>query len=148
MESAKDGDVVRVHYICKLEDGEVLDSSVERAPLVFEIGGSHIMPFFERVVVGMRPGELRIAEMPAHEAFGPHREEKVVVVEREAFPSEVEPAVGMQLKSCRDDGKTIIITVTDITESSVTLDVNHPLAGKALIFEVMLEDIVQPFYLS
>jgi len=142
MAQAKYGDTVKVHYTGKLEDGTVFDTSLNRDPLQFTIGEGQVISGFEEAVVGMNPGESKTAKVPADKAFGPYRKEMVVVVDRNQFPKHLEPKVGEQLQIHQADGRTIVATITDVSESSVTLDANHPLAGKDLIFDIQLIEIV------
>ncbi|HDH96842.1 MAG TPA: peptidylprolyl isomerase [Proteobacteria bacterium] len=143
MAQAKEGDTVRVHYTGKLEDGTVFDSSVEREPLEFTIGEGQIIPGFEQAVIGMQPGEKKTVDVPPEKAYGPHREELVLEVERAKFPEHIDPQVGQQLQIPQPYGQAVIVTVTDVSETSVTLDANHPLAGKNLTFDIELIEIVQ-----
>jgi len=145
MAQAKSGDTVRVHYTGTLEDGTVFDTSMDRDPLEFTIGEEQIIPAFERAVVGMNPGESKTILIPSGEAYGPHHEEMVLVVERDQFPPDLKPEVGQQLQMRRGDEHTIIVTVTDVSDCSVTLDANHPLAGRDLTFDLQLVDIVGSF---
>lgn len=142
MAQAKRGDTVRVHYTGKLDDGTVFDTSLNRDPLQFTIGEGDVIPGFEEAVIGMNPGETKTARVPADDAYGPHREEMVLVVERDQFPTYLHPKVGQQLQIRQGDGEPIVVMVTDVTESSVTLDANHPLAGKDLTFDIQLLEIL------
>ena len=141
MAQAKKGDTVKVHYTGKLEDGTVFDTSIERDPLQFTIGEGQVIPGFEQAVVGMNPGESKTTKVPADKAYGPHRKEMVLAVDRNQFPVDLKPKIGQQLQSRQADGRTIRVTVTDVSESSVTLDANHPLAGKDLTFDIQLVEI-------
>jgi FKBP-type peptidyl-prolyl cis-trans isomerase 2 len=142
MAQAKHGDTVRVHYTGKLDDGTVFDTSVDRDPLEFTIGEGQIIPGFEEAVVGMNPGESKTITVLADEAFGPYREEMVLVVDRSQFPVDLEAKVGEHLQIGQADGRITVVTVTEISESSVTLDANHPLAGKDLTLDIQLIEIV------
>ena len=142
MAEAKNGDTVKVHYTGKLEDGTVFDTSIERDPLQFTIGEGQVIPGFEQAVAGMNPGESKTTKVPEDKAYGPRRKEMVLVVDRNQFPVDLKPKVGQQLQSRQADGRTIRVTVTEVSESSVTLDANHPLAGKDLTFDVQLVEIV------
>ncbi len=141
MAGAKQGDTVKVHYTGKLEDGTVFDSSFNRDPLQFTIGGGQVIPGFEQAVIGMNPGESKTTKVPADKAYGPHHEEMVMVVERNQFPGHLKPEVGQRLQIHLADGGTLIVVVTDMSESTVTLDANHPLAGKDLTFDIELLEI-------
>lgn len=142
MAQAKPGDTVKVHYTGKLEDGTVFDTSTDRDPLQFTIGEQKIIPGFEQAVVGMNPGESKTIKVPMDEAYGPHREEMVMVVDRNQLPVDLIPEVGQQLQSRQPDGQTMVVTVIGVSESSVTVDANHPLAGKDLTFDILLVEIV------
>ena len=142
MAQAKHGDTVKVHYTGKLEDGTVFDTSINRDPLQFTIGEGQIIPGFEQAVVGMNPGESKTTKVPADKAYGSHHKEEVLVVDRNQFPVDLKPEVGQKLQIRRTDGQTSVVTVTDVSESSVTLDANHPLAGKDLTFDIQLIEIV------
>jgi peptidylprolyl isomerase len=142
MAQANHGDTVKVHYTGKLKDGTVFDTSVDHDPLQFTIGEGQIISGFEQAVVGMNPGESKTIKVPTDEAYGPHREEMVLVVDRNQLPVDLIPEVGQQLQSSQPDGQTIVVTVTDVSESSVKLDANHPLAGKDLIFDIQLVEII------
>jgi peptidylprolyl isomerase len=141
MTQAKNGDIVKVHYTGKLDDGSIFDSSVDRGPLEFTIGDGNIIPGFVQAVIGMNPSESKTIKIPSDEAYGPHREEMVMAIEREKFPSHISPEVGQQLQVPKTDGNTVVFLVTDVTESQVTLDANHPLAGKDLTFDIELREI-------
>ncbi|MGB2698105.1 MAG: peptidylprolyl isomerase [Candidatus Zixiibacteriota bacterium] len=142
MTKAKNGDTVKVHYTGKFEDGQVFDSSEGRDPLQFTIGQRQVIPGFEEAVDGMNPGESITAKIPADKAYGTHHEEMVMAVDRKKIPENVDPKVGQQLQLHQADGRKIRVTVTNVSESKVTLDANHPLAGKDLTFDIKLVEIV------
>lgn len=142
MSKAKNGDKVKVHYTGKFKDGEVFDSSLEREPLEFTIGKGQVIPGFEQAVEGMSPGDIKTTDIPPEKAYGPRHEEMVTEVEKNRFPADMDPKVGQRLQLRQADGKMIRVTVTDVSESRVTLDANHPLAGKNLTFDIKLVEIV------
>ena len=142
MAQAKIGDTVRVHYTSKFEDGMVFDTSIEDDPLEFTIGDGQVIPGFEDGVIGMSTGESKTVKATVDRAYGPHRDDLVLVVDRKQLPADLEPEVGQQLEGRQEDGQIILATVIDVTESSVTLDANHPLAGKNLIFDIELIEIL------
>ena len=141
MAQAKAGDTVKVHYTGKLDDGTVFDSSADREPLEFTLGSGSIIPGFERAVLGMNLGESKTEIIPTDDAYGPHLEEMVVVVDRQQMPVEIEPQIGQQLQLQQQDGQVLPVVITDVSDASVTLDANHPLAGEALIFDIKLVEI-------
>ena len=141
MQQAKNGDTVKVHYTGKLEDGTVFDTSTEREPLQFVIGGKQIIPGFEQAVVGMNTGETKTVNVSSDEAYGPHLEERVLVINQDQIPEHLELEVGQHVQIPQKDGSKVLFIVTAISETSVTLDANHPLAGKDLTFEIQLVEI-------
>jgi len=141
MAQAKLGDNVKVHYTGKLDDDIIFQTSIGRKPLEFTIGDERIIPAFEQAIVGMSPGESKNIKVSAEEAFGPYREELVQAVDRSRFPADLEPEVGQRLNMSGDAERTVEVTVIDFSESSVTLDANHPLAGEDLAFDIELIEI-------
>jgi len=142
MAEAKNGDTVKVHYTGKLDDDTVFDTSADREPLEFTIGDGRLIPDFEQAVIGMSPGESKTIQVPSTNAYGPHHEEMVMVVDRKDFPADLEPKVDQRLEVRQQDGNVFAVTVTDISGTKVTLDGNHPLAGKDLTFDIQLAEIV------
>ena len=143
MRQAKQGDTVRVQYHGKLQDGSVFDAS-DREPLEFTIGEGQLIPGFEEAVVGMNPGDSKTTQLPAEKAFGPHRENMVAVVDKSRFEHwDQEPTVGQRVPIPQPKGPPIDVTVIEVTDSEVTVDANHPLAGEDLILDIKLVDIVQ-----
>jgi peptidylprolyl isomerase len=141
MAQAQQGDTVKVHYTGKLDDGTVFDSSANGDPLEFTIGSGNIIPGFEKAVVGMSPGDSKTELIPVDDAYGPHREEMVLVVDRAQMPNDLDPEIGQQLQIQQPSGQAIPVVITDISEAEVTLDANHPLAGEDLTFDIQLVEI-------
>ena len=142
MAQAKSGDTVKVHYTGRLDDGSVFDTSANRDPLEFKIGAGNVVEGFDQLVLGMSPGESRTQTIPAAQAYGLHRKEMAVEVPREEIPPDLNPKGGDQFQLQDDGGRAIRVRVTKVSETSVTMDGNHPLAGKDLTFEVELVEIV------
>ena len=141
MMRAKDGDTVRVQYTGRLDDGSVFDSSVERETLQFTIGQGQVLHGVEQAVIGMRPQESKTVLVPAAEAYGPHRDEMTTEVQRSQFPDSVKLKVGQRLQIKQKNGQSIAVSVLGLSNSTVTLDANHPLAGKDLTFDLQLVEI-------
>lgn len=141
MAQAQAGDQVKVHYTGKLDNGMVFDSSVGSDPLEFSLGQGNVIPGFDQAVQGMSPGDSKTVKIPADQAYGPYREEMVVEANRENLPPDLAVEVGQQLQISQPNGQVIPVVVTDLSESKVTLDANHPLAGQALTFELELVEI-------
>jgi len=137
----KTGDTVKVHYTGTLEDGSVFDTSLEREPLEFTLGQGQLIRGFEQAVVGMRVGESKTVNIPADQAYGPYNNELISVIERDELPENLDPEVGQQLQAQQSDGQIRIVTVIDVSETSITVDANPPLAGKDLTFEIELVEI-------
>ncbi len=141
MAQAENGSTVRVNYTGKLDDGTIFDSSQEQGPLEFTIGRNQVIPGFEAAVMGMSPGDSTTTIIPAKEAYGERRDDLVLAIDRSKFPENIEPKVDQQLQLSQESGEKLVVTVTEVSDSSVTLDANHPLAGKDLAFDIQLLEI-------
>lgn len=141
MAEAKKGDTVSVHYTGKLEDDTVFDSSTGGDPLSFEIGSGQIIPGFEEGVIGMEPGDKKTVDIAPEQAYGPYRDDQVIEVSAEKLPEDIDPEVGQRLQVQQQNGQTAVVTVKDVTNGTVKLDANHPLAGKNLSFEIELVSV-------
>lgn len=138
---AEQGDRVRVHYTGKLDSGEVFDSSRQREPLEFQLGAGQVIGGFDRAVEGMEVGETREVRLDAKDAYGEPREELKLQVPRTELPEGVDPAVGDAMRLQDGSGQQHMARITEVRDTEVTLDLNHPLAGKALNFELELMDV-------
>ena len=141
MAQAKAGDKVKVHYTGTLNDGTVFDTSMEREPLEFTLGEGQVIPGFEEAVMGMEPGATKNITLGPDEAYGAYNEEAVTDVPRDQIPPTIEPEVGMMLEVRLESGQPAHVIITEVTEAAVTLDGNHPLAGKELSFDLSLVEI-------
>ena len=141
MIQAKSGDTVSVDYTGKLADGSVFDTSATHGPLAFTIGEGEVIPEFEQAVIGLLPGEAVTIDIPAEQAYGMHRPDLAGAFAREQFPADMSLNIGEQLQMQSEDGQLIVVTITSVTETEVTLDANHLLAGKDLTFDIKLVDI-------
>jgi FKBP-type peptidyl-prolyl cis-trans isomerase 2 len=142
MAQAQSGDRVKVHYTGRLADGTIFDTSLQRDPLEFTLGGGEILPGFEQAVLGMTAGASKTITIPAAHAYGPHQPERVLELERHHLPQGLHPEVGQHLHMQRQDGGTLEVVVTALTEGHITLDANHPLAGHDLRFDLQLVEIL------
>lgn len=162
MAQAKQGDKVRVHYTGTLEDGSVFDSSegfVEECgdecedegcgcgsrptgPLEFIIGQGSLIPKFEEAVIGLEPGQGVQVKIGADDAYGQRAEEMVAVIERSEIPAEIMPEAGQRMEVVLQDGTPLPVVITEVTDTTVTLDANHPLAGLDLTFDIKLVEIL------
>ena len=172
MAQAKNGDKVRVHYTGTLEDGSIFDSSEDTeagcgddcgdgcgdhdndcgdhecgcggsgGPMEFVIGQGTLIPKFESAVIGLEPGQSVKVSIPADDAYGQRAEEMVAVIERSEIPAEMKPEVGDHLEVVMQDGSPMPVMVTEVSDTTITLDANHPLAGLDLTFDIRLVEIV------
>ncbi len=141
MTQAKNGDTVKVHYTGTLDDGSQFDSSVGREPLEVTLGEGQVIPGFEQGIEGMQVGETKQVHIPVNEAYGQRHEELVQTVSREQLPEDVDIQIGMQFQVDGGNGP-LILTVTEVTDETATLDGNHPMAGNNLNFELELVEVV------
>jgi peptidylprolyl isomerase len=142
MAQAKAGDKVRVHYKGQLSDGTIFDSSLEREPIEFILGQDTVIPGFEDAVIGMEAGESKDVSIRPEEGFGEYSEDLVVNIEKTILPPEINPELGMQLEVSSEEETPRVFTIADIAEDSITLDGNHPLAGKEIAFKITLLEIL------
>jgi peptidylprolyl isomerase len=142
MAQAESGDKVKVHYTGRLDDGTVFDSSHDRDPLEFTLGENQVISGFEKAVIGMDEGESRTVQLTPDQAYGSHDQRLVMEVSRDQIPGHIDLSVNDRLQLRRQDGGTFVVTVTNLSESKVTLDGNHPLAGQDLTFDIQLVEIV------
>jgi peptidylprolyl isomerase len=143
MAQAKMGDTVRVHYSGKLDTGVLFDSSEGCEPLEFELGSRRLIQGFEEAVVGMSPGESKTVQIPPEKGYGTYREDRLIKVDKKDLPAEVVPVEGMSFEVCASNGVIVPVQVTEIDDTAVTLDANHPLAEQTLTFEIKLVEIVK-----
>ena len=143
MEKAKVGDTVRVEYTGKFEDGQIFDSNKGKELLEFTLGEGKIIPGFEKAVIGMEVDEEKTVKIPPEDGYGEYIDGLVAEVEKERFPENLSLEVGRQLVIPQENGNQLIVTITKVTDSKVTIDANHPLAGKTLVFDIKLKEIVK-----
>jgi peptidylprolyl isomerase len=142
MRQATTGDTLRVHYTGTLADGTEFDSSTSRDPLVVTIGEGQVIPGFEDALVGMAEGESKSVTLPPEDAYGPHHDQLVHTVERGRIPETIDLEVGTVLQAADPSGNQLRLQVVEFSDDTVTLDANHPLAGKALTFDLQLVGFV------
>lgn len=141
---AAQGDTVKVHYVGRLADGTMFDTSRPDRPLAMLLGRNEVIAGFEEAVTGMYRGETRTFTVPPEKGYGPHDPRYVEVLERSMLPPGVELQVGRQLEITNEKGDRLLVLVVALTDTTVTLDGNHPLAGKELIFEIELLAVEKP----
>jgi len=136
------GDTVRVHYTGTLSDGTTFDSSEGREPLEFTVGSGQVIPGFDIAVADLEVGDTATVNIAAADAYGERSDEGIQVFPRDAFPPDASPEVGWAVELSSPEGERVPATVAEVTDESITLDFNHPLAGKDLTFEITLVEIV------
>jgi len=141
MINAQKGNKVKIHYTGKLDDGHIFDSSKDKDPLEFVIGDNQLIPAFEAAVVGMTTGETKTFQIQSQDAYGEYHDELVQVVDRGTLPADLEPKIGQRLSANDGQGHSLHVTVTAVSDETITIDANHPLAGEDLIFDVTLVDV-------
>ena len=135
---AKTGDTVKVHYTGTLADGTEFDTSIGSEPLEFTIGQGKLITGFEQAVIGMQVGESKTITIPTDQAYGQRSDDLIVEIGRDELSPDIEPEVGMQLQSSQGD---MIATIIEVTETTIKIDTNHPLAGQDLTFDIELIEI-------
>lgn len=161
MATAKQGDKVLINYTGMLENGTVFDTTIadsccdddnsdcgcdddcgcEHGPMELTIGNEEFFPQVEEALVGMAPGEKRTVIIPSEDAFGDYDEDEVFTISREQLTDDIVPEVGMELELSGDDEDPVVVTVVEVTESTITVDANHPLAGEDITYEIELLEI-------
>lgn len=138
---AKNGDIVIVRYTGKLADGTVFDSTEDREPLEAPLGENMLIPGFENALLGMEPGGKKTVTIDPCEAYGDHEEDLVIVLPRDEAPEHMNPEPGMAVQLSTEDGEEFEAIITDVTDTEITLDANHPLAGETLVFDIEMVEI-------
>lgn len=141
MTQVKPGDKVRLHYTGTLDDGSQFDSSAGRDPLEFTVGSGQIIPGLDREIPGMVVGDKKTVVIAPADAYGESHPDAIQAIPRSNVPAEIPLELGLQLQMQSPSGQIVPVTVVGITDEEVTLDANHPLAGKALTFAIELVSI-------
>jgi peptidylprolyl isomerase len=139
---AEDGNTVKVSYRGTLDNGEVFDSCEDKNPLEFKIGANQVIPDFEKAIIGMKIGEKKTIHIKASDAYGNYDEKLIKKIPRSVIPEKMEVKKGMIVVLKTQQGMNLNSIVKEVTKDELTIDLNHPLAGKALNFELKLVEIV------
>ncbi|HXX06339.1 MAG TPA: peptidylprolyl isomerase [Candidatus Bathyarchaeia archaeon] len=140
---AKAGDKIKVEYVGKLDNGSIFDSSeVHGKPLEFEIGKGHVIKGFDDAVVGMNEGEEKEFSISPSDAYGEHDSTLIQKISRDVFPQDVELAPGLLFEAGLPTGEKIPAMITAVDGNTVSVDLNHPLAGKTLNFKIKIKEIM------
>ncbi len=135
------GSKIKLHYKGTLEDGTVFDSSEGKDPLEFEVGTGQVIPGFDEGVVGMKKGEKKTIKIPADKAYGQYDEKRMGEYPKANVPKDMELKVGAKMFLQSPEGGVALATIKEIKDDVVVLDLNHPLAGKDLIFDVEILEV-------
>ncbi len=141
MAQAQNGDTVKVNYTGKLHDGTVFSSSEGKDPLEVTIGNGDLIPGFENAIVGMDEGGSKSIHIESKEAYGERDDQQQIQVGKDKLPEGLNPEIGQHLQVKTEDGNPMVVTVKEVGDTSITLDTNHPLAGKDLDFDIELVEI-------
>ena len=120
MSQVKYGDEVKLHYTCRLENGNILESSMNSDPVQLKIGAGYIIPGFEQALIGMNPGELKTTEIVAKDAYGPYNKELIFEVDRKRLPTNLNPEIGQRLEIKQKNGEKFLVFIANISNLSVT----------------------------
>jgi peptidylprolyl isomerase len=142
MVQAHFGNTVKVHYTVKLDDGAVVDSTMSHEPFTFTLGTGAVIPGFEKEIMGMNMGESKTIKVSVEEAYGPYYKELIKEVDRSEFPADFKFEAGQQLDIPGPDGQSGLAKVLKVSEETLILDTNHPLAGKELSIDIQLLEIL------
>ncbi|MDI9320862.1 MAG: peptidylprolyl isomerase [Phycisphaerales bacterium] len=142
MTLVKNGDKVRVHYHGKLNDGSTFDSSEGRPPLEFQVGEGQVIKGFDDALLEMKIGDKKTVIIPVANAYGEPHPENIIEYPLSDFPEDMKPEIGLELHMSDNQGNNFPVVITAITDNSVVLDANHPLAGKELTFDIELVEII------
>lgn len=135
------GNKVKIHYNAKVDD-EIIDTSRNKEPMEFEVGEGKVVPGLEEGVVGLEEGEKKIVVVPPEKAYGEREEGLTKELPRETFrDSSQQIKKGMVLRYRTERGEVGLATIAKVKEENVTLDLNHPLAGQTIKFEIEIVDV-------
>jgi peptidylprolyl isomerase len=140
--AVQSGDTIKIHYNGRLTDGTTFDSSAGRSPLEFTVGSGSVIKGFDVGVQGMIVGEKKTIEIPFLEAYGPEDPSMIIEFPKDSMPEDLKPEIGMQLNMNNAEGQQFPVVITGLTEENIVLNANHPLAGKDLIFDLELVEIL------
>lgn len=137
----KNGDTVTIHFTGSLEDKTVFESSIDSKPLIFKVGNTEVIIGIDEAVIGMKEGQEKEIHISSDKAYGPIEKELIIKINKDELPKKLELKLNSELHIPNEDGDPYRVRISDITEDSVELDGNHPLAGKNLIFKIKIVEI-------
>ena len=137
----KQGRVILLDYMVRVGSGQVVETSSGRAPIEYLHGAGQILPALERALEGLSEGEQAAFSIPAEDAYGERKEDNVVSLPKRLFPGDVKLEEGLCLYARASGGQSYPITVKEVQAETVVVDLNHPLAGERLFFEVNIRGV-------
>ena len=140
MTAAQQGDVVKFHLTGKIDDGTELESTLGGEPISLRLGEGQHHPMIEQALAGMAAGDSKTIDIPSDQAFGPRRDELVQTIPRERIPAHINLSIGLRLEAEGGD-EPLAVTVIALEGDTVTLDGNHPLAGRGLTFDIQMVEV-------
>ena len=141
MAQAQAGNKVKVHYTGRLDDNSIFDSSEGNDPLEFIVGQGQVIDGFDQAVLGLETGQSTTVHIEPENAYGERREQLIFVIDRKELPIDIDPQPNQRFQMRNEAGQELVVTVTDVSDNTVTFDGNHPLAGKALTFDIQLVEV-------
>jgi peptidylprolyl isomerase len=141
MANVKKGDAVKVNYTGTLADGKVFDTTDGKTPFEFIVGSNDVIPGFSDAFISMQAGESKTVTIPAAEAYGPYYDDLTKMIKRDLFPDSASLNVGQPYPMMHKDGTPVVVKIKELTDENVTIDANHPMAGKDLTFKLELLEI-------
>ncbi len=142
MTQARNGNKVKLHFTGKLDDGTVFASSSDSAPIEFTVGDGKVLPGLEEAVAGMAVGESKTVKVLSEQAYGPRRDDLTQEIPRDRLPADLAPEVGQRLRIEQTNGETVTASVAAVTDETITLDANHPLAGQDITLDLEMVEIM------
>ena len=142
MSQVKENTTVKVNYTGKLADGQVFDSSEGKEPLEITLGQGKLIPGFEKGLIDMKLNEKKTINIAKDDAYGDVNNELIQEIKKEQLPQDMAPEVGMGLVTKTPEGQEINLLVVEVKEDTIVVDGNHPLAGKDLIFDLEVLEII------
>ena len=137
----RNGDTITLHFVGKLEDGTVFESSRDDKPLTFKVGNGEVIMGIDEAVIGMKAGQEKNIYISSDKAYGPIERELKILIEKEKLPKNLEVKKNYVLQIPNEEGEPFNVRVSNITDNEIELDGNHPLAGKNLIFDLQVVEI-------
>ncbi len=141
MNAVKNGDTVIINFSGKDSSGSIFDSTFDKKPISLVIGSNIFLPFFEKAIIGMSVNEKKKIKIACNNAYGEEKKELIFSIQKNIFPDSTPPTPNMVLEFKQPDGKILCAKILSVSEDSVIVNTNHPLAGKDLFFDIEVLEI-------